>query len=276
MNADAPGGGVRCVACHTADGFRRVLVRGETLTASDAGAIAARSLRREHGVSCDACHGSRAGGLFHGSDANPLRLAKEELCSACHNAATVTFADFRDRGTSVFHPQREMLAGTAGDAPPGVPASAITAHSLLPGGCVTCHSDSANGLASHDFRPDVATCTSCHAGLATFDRPARGDYDGDGALEGIQHEVSGLLEAVKTALLADPMVAFASGRFDYAGAADHAMTGASLAQKRAVFNWTSVAEDGSRGVHDAARAVQLLQGSYRELTGADVPGAAIR
>src|SRR6185503_17295908 len=135
---------------------------GEALPQEEIDVIAKESVAQDRGISCDACHGRRADGQFHGVDANPLRLPKEELCSTCHNAETVVFADFRDHGAVVRHPQAEMIAGTAGDAPPGAPATAQTSHSLFPDGCVTCHYDADHALGKHDFRPNVATCTSCH------------------------------------------------------------------------------------------------------------------
>jgi hypothetical protein len=269
-------GGVRCIACHTSEGFVRLQVRGLPVTQAETDRIAKRSVARDRGVTCDACHGSRADGEFHGEDRNPLRLPEEALCVACHNAATILFEDFRDHGAVVRHPQREMIDGTAGATPPGAPPTATTSHSFLPGGCSTCHYDQDRGVERHHFLPDAATCGGCHVGLATFDRPAAGDWDGDGAVAGIQTEVAGLLGLVQSALLADPRISFSGGRYDYDAATDHALAGASEAQKRAAFNWYSVEDDGSLGVHNAARAVQLLQGSYRELTGSDVPGAAIR
>jgi len=272
-------GGVLCIQCHAAEGFTRIAVNPDhedALPQDEIDVIAKESLAQDRGLSCDACHGRRADGLIHGEDRNPLRVPKTELCGTCHNAETVTFADFRDHGAVLHHPQKEMLAGTAGDSAPGIPASATTSHSGFPDGCVTCHFDTDGGVASHDFRPNIATCANCHKGLATFDRPAKADYDGDGVVRGIQTEVSGLLDRLKAALLLDARMSFANGLFDFGGASDHALTGASDAQKRAVFNWYAVSGDGSRGVHDAARAVQLLQASYRELTGSNVPGAALR
>jgi hypothetical protein len=141
---------------------------------------------------------------------------------------------------------------------------------------VTCHYDKSNHVETHTFDPQVATCTACHAGLTTFDRTARGDYDGDGVLEGIQTEMQGLLDVLKGALLLDTRVTFVGGYFEYNGATDHKMTGASDAQKRAVYNWYSETNDGSGGIHNTARPVRLLQQSYKELTGTDVPGAVLR
>jgi hypothetical protein len=276
------GGELRCISCHTAEGFVKLLVNkppGQDhveMPPEEVNKIAKESVAQDRGISCDACHGRRADGNFYGSDANPLRIDKKQLCDACHNAETVTFADFRDHGAVVRHPQSEMLDGFAGDAPPGAPPTATTSHSGFGNGCVTCHYDSGHALGKHDFLPNTATCAGCHPGLTTFDRPARGDYDGNGVVSGIQTEVSGLLDIVKAALLADPQMTFANARYDYGGASDHALTGASEAQKRTVFNWYSVEDDKSRGVHNAARAVQLLQKSYLELTGQNVPGAIIR
>ena len=44
-------------------------------------------------------------------------------------------------------------------------------------------------------------------------------------------------------------------------------------QKAAIYNYMFVASEGSQGIHNTARTVQLLQASYRDLTGEDVPGA---
>jgi hypothetical protein len=270
------GGGMLCIACHTAEGFARVTVNGEVLPQDEIDKIAKEGVAQDRGISCDGCHGKRADGQFYGSDRNPLRIDEKTLCATCHNNETVVFEDFRDHGAPVRHPQKEMLAGNAGSTPPGIPNTATTSHSGFPNGCVTCHYDASRGVATHTFTPNTATCSGCHPGLTTFNRTARGDYDGDGVVEGIQDEVRGLLAVLQTALLADPQMSFADNIFNYAGATNAALTGASDVQKRSVFNWYSVQDDRSLGVHNVARSVQLLQASYRELTGSDVPGATLR
>lgn len=275
-NAGAEHGGQRCAECHTTQGFIRAQVKGEALTQADVDGIVKESVALDRGITCQACHGRRGDGRFFGPETNPLRFPKADLCGRCHNSETVTFADFRDRGQVVRHPQQEMIDGVAGDLPAGPPANGKTAHTFFTDGCVTCHFDKEHAAATHDFAPKTASCTACHTGLTTFDRTAMGDYDGNGQIQGIQTEVTGLLNRVKTALLADESISFADGRFDRNGATDHALTGATEAQKRAAYNWYSVNDDKSRGVHNAARAVQLLQRSYKELTGVDIPGATIR
>src|SRR5207244_514679 len=104
-------GGVRCISCHTAEGFVLFQVKSEDVPQDEIDKIAKESVAQDRGITCDACHGARADGRFDASDANPLRMDKAELCAACHNAETVVFQDFRVRGAVVRHPQREMLAG---------------------------------------------------------------------------------------------------------------------------------------------------------------------
>jgi hypothetical protein len=206
-------------------------------------------------------------------------MEKGVLCGSCHNAQTVTFEDFLLRGEMVRHPTREMFEGTAGAEVPGSGAYDDSFHSNpveFADACAVCHYDPSRSGASHRFSPQVATCGRCHPGLSTFNRPSQGDWDGDGANEGVQDEVQGLLDALEAALLADPRMTFSGAYFDYDGATDHKLTGASVEQKRAAFNWYSVTFDASLGVHNAVRSVQLLQRSYAELTGEDLPGADLR
>ncbi len=276
-NAGSPGGGARCAACHTTAGFVAIQVKGQTLTQAEIDGIVKESIARDVGITCAACHGRNSSGAFS-TGANPLRFPKKDLCGRCHNGQTVVYSDFEARGEMIRHPQSEMYKGTAGAEPPGSGPYSNSAHSSFSDACVACHYDKANHVESHVFDPHVATCTACHPGLTTFDRTARADYDGDGILEGIQTEMQGLLDALKGALLLDVRVTFsaATGYFDYGGATDHRMTGATAAQKRAVYNWYSETFDGSGGIHNTARPVRLLQQSYKELTGTDVPGAVLR
>lgn len=278
-NAGGAGGGQRCATCHTTEGFLRGQVRGETLAQADADRIVKDAIGRDKGIACDACHGARSDGTF-AAGPNPLRMEKGVLCGSCHNAQTVVFDDFLARGEMVRHPTREMFDGTAGAEVPGSGTYDDSFHSNpveFADACLVCHYDPSRSGASHRFAPQVSTCGRCHQGLTTFNRPSQGDWDGDGSLEGVQDEVRGLLDAVQVALVADPRVTFsASGYFEFDGATDHRMTGASEAQKRAAFNWYSVSFDGSLGVHNAVRSVQLLQRSYRELTGQDLAGADLR
>ena len=45
-----------------------------------------------------------------------------------------------------------------------------------------------------------------------------------------------------------------------------------VALRAGVYNWSYVNNDGSRGIHNTARAVELLQLTYRQLSGRPAPG----
>lgn len=267
-------GGVRCAQCHTTEGFIRIQVRGETLDQAAVDQVVKDSLAGDHGISCRACHGRGADGEF-AAGPNPLRFPKAELCARCHNAQTVTFQDFQLRGEMVRHPMKEMIEGTAGAEVPGRNYS-DSAHSLpgfFPDNCTTCHYDPVQLGATHQFEAQLDTCGRCHSDTDSFDRPSLGDWDGNGSKDGIQTEIEGLLALLRDALEAQPNIDYVGGYFEFGGATDHKLTGATDPQKRAAYNYYSVDFDESRGVHNAIRAVQLLQHSYEEVTGTPVPGA---
>lgn len=111
----------------------------------------------------------------------------------------------------------------------------------------------------------VGACVECHGEIESFNLPAEGDYDGDGTVEGIRDEVQGLLDLLFQAIQDDGATWL--GHYPYW---ENITTDA---QKAAIYNWSFVGHEGSLGIHNTARAVQLLQTSYRDLTGEDVPGA---
>jgi hypothetical protein len=165
----------------------------------------------------------------------------------------------------------------------------------------------------------TAACTSCHAGLDGFNRTAYGDYDGDGFLEGIQTEVTGLAALVQEELAlragalwpaetgggsavvvsfhgqirvlkryeagvspaacaptADPEGWTAAGCFAFVGGALPQLTGEETSFLQAAWNYFLIEGDRSRGVHNTAFAVSVLQRSYQAIVGQPVPGAVIR
>ncbi|HSA60482.1 MAG TPA: cytochrome c3 family protein [bacterium] len=180
----------------------------------------------------------------------------------------------------------------------------------------------------------LSACQVCHGdGLTEFNLEAQDDYDGDGAVEGIQDEVKGLLlnlsNLIKAAdtdnvnQAATPLNASAGtteggggfitvGDIAWAGSCSSFTTSVANAceptspkpyscfstmpvgktrddyqqcnfveadpvLRRAVWNYNSVVRDGSLGIHNAAYAIQVLQGTYaaiESLLGIDKTGAA--
>ncbi|MDP3880448.1 MAG: cytochrome c3 family protein, partial [Dehalococcoidales bacterium] len=119
---------------------------------------------------------------------------------------------------------------------------------------------------------NVGSCNTdgCHAGspLTSFNRKAYGDYDGDGATEGIQDEIDGLIKLLEAQLPRDDKGNIPGSGFDKMKLSD--------AQLKAFWNYYLVKSDGSGGVHNTAYSVEVLQRTYKQLTGQDVPGATIR
>jgi hypothetical protein len=111
----------------------------------------------------------------------------------------------------------------------------------------------------------LSSCAECHGEIESFNLEADGDYDGDGTVAGIRDEVQGLLDLLLAAI-EDSGVTYL-GRYPYW---ENVTTDA---QKAAIYNWMFVGHEGSQGIHNTARTVMLLQASYRDLTGEDVPGA---
>lgn len=129
-----------------------------------------------------------------------------------------------------------------------------------------------NEIGEHTFAmtsPDgvelVGACSECHGEIESFNLEAKGDYDGDGSIEGVQDEVQGLLDVLLEAIQEDGAT--------WLGQHPYWENVTTDAQKGAIFNYMVVANEGSLGIHNTARAVQLLQASYRDLTGEGVPGA---
>ena len=172
----------------------------------------------------------------------------------------------------------------------------------IPGPCVACHmyptptdpkdpaTVATHQIGSHSFNmvsPDgktafTAPCKSCHTDIKdTFNFTAKADYDGNGKIEGVQDEVKGLLNVLWGALEQNGLKKINTG-YPYASVP----TDASDKVKNAFYNFRIVygvmwGEDdpGNQGaasaIHNFNRSVGLLQASYKDLTGNDVPGATI-
>jgi hypothetical protein len=270
-----------CVKCHTGGGFIDY-VNG----------IAQDDRRTEHQViSCAVCHD------IHGDEnehqirtTSDVTLANDEevrsgglgkLCMNCHQSRrdvdTYT-AEYHSHYGPHYAPQTDVYVGTGGYEY-GMTISSTLHSDNVADSCVRCHMATPDNAAlinpittaslagEHTFKMEynnienVKPCVGCHSGITTFNFTASGDYDGDGATEGLQDEVTGILEAL--ALKLPPLnVNEVTVAEDY-----------TLAQLRAAYNYLLIQKDGSLGVHNLGYAVDLLQTSYNDLTGVDLPGA---
>ncbi len=126
------------------------------------------------------------------------------------------------------------------------------------------HSWNMEGTYQKQAIENIAACTDCHKDLTSFNRKAYADYDGNGKVDGIQDEVKGLLKIVEAQLPKDDQ-----GKLK-------AVDKMTEVQRQAYWNYSVVKNDKSNGVHNTAFSVQVLQRSYKALTGKDVPGAKLR
>lgn len=273
-----------CLTCHSAEAFI-------DYTAGKKG-----SLRRFAGrvgfqpVTCAVCHDPHNAQyeaqlrvydnvtMPNGKEAAKARAAA--ACMICHNGNTNPDQIDQDNPRYPhYSTAAEMLTGTGGyDYGKTVNDSM---HKSIEINCVDCHmalDKGAKGLGkvgghtfsmtSRDGIENIAACDNCHPDLTEFNRSANGDYDGNGIAQGVQDEIKGLLNI----LLAEIKKSGVKHQDRY----PYWENVSTKAQKAAVYNFSFVSHDKSMGIHNTARAVVLLQRSFKDLAGKEVPGADIR
>ncbi|MBI4319434.1 MAG: hypothetical protein HY675_13180 [Chloroflexi bacterium] len=216
------------------------------------------------------------------------------VCVTCH-------ANKRDLAYKADYVAGKMVRGThdnsqadvfygAGAFEFGRPFGSSAHKVVVEEGCAQCHMAETPGFDSHNPKFDptapgynklgkhtwameadgvenaVNACGGCHSGLTTYNRPARGDYDGDGRVAGVQDEVKGLLEIVSAALPKGADGAVLSSTISPSNTNE--------LQRKALWNYWLIKNDGSNGIHNTRFAVEVLQETYAELTGGRIPGAA--
>jgi predicted CXXCH cytochrome family protein len=276
-----------CLKCHTGEGFVDVQIDGKApVVIPDA-----------HGVTCATCHDPHytenpnqlrvTGDYTLPAGQTFANAGKGGLCMHCHNSRVTNWitTPFTSSRGAHYGPQADMLLGVNGWAY-NLPMEEIAVHSIVvEETCVHCHMADPTaagagilepplvGAHTYSMRDTLGTdeqmddilntqnaCAPCH-NLSTYDRTARGDYDGDGFVEGIQSETRGLFDILRPGILANmPGTSVnENGRI--------AISSANFAkllpiQKAAIYNYNFVWSDGSFGVHNAGYAIQLLQRAY--------------
>lgn len=290
-----------CSTCHTTQSFVAAIHGAEVVVGGP-----------EY-LSCQACHDPHAASgtniyqvRYYGSiqlpdGTNMMEMGPAALCIHCHNVGE-TPSWVESKPDPLAPPPQsaaaEMLAGVGGYTyGETLDNSQHVNVARWSGACITCHMVSSTSEGAGDFlsatmnepvgehtflvrwdndTPDdpsddyenLNACSGCHGEVPRINGPADADYDGDGRIEGVQDEVQGLLNLVRDELMAAGVTW--SDMAPYWGPAE------TEALRAGVYNWSYVNNDGSRGIHNTARAVELLQVTYRELAGAEVQGATLR
>jgi hypothetical protein len=202
------------------------------------------------------------------------------LCMNCHQSRRDAVKYVATTAPSAHYgphsgPQADMLEGTnAYTYGVDIPSSAHV--DVVEDTCVTCHMQSITdpkdpaftNAGGHTFKmsytdakgvkhDSVGACQQCHGKKITSFDFARLDYDGDHKIEGVQTEVQHLMDQL-SALLPPAGKAKTSLNIDSTW---------TRAQLQAGYNWLFVQNDGSRGVHNMAYTVGLLQTTIEQLSG---------
>jgi hypothetical protein len=157
--------------------------------------------------------------------------------------------------------------------------------------CVACHS-------AHALTVKVDTCATCHAGVEDPHdiRMSSGDYDGDGADEGVAGEIATMHEALLAAIqayAADTIgtpIAYNTARYPYwftdtngdgVADADESVSDNGYASwtptlLRAAYNYQYVAKDPGAFAHNGKYVVQVLYDTLEAIGGADAVAGMTR
>ncbi len=307
MNPRTPSGAGResCSRCHTGGGFANYLdTIGTTNSYIDSAdttysAITCATCHDPHDATNP--HQLRAGSDITLDDGTTVTNAGlGGFCMNCHQSRNGSVTNSIVKyplgqktwaGGSSFgvhdSPVADMFEGVNGwTYGQNIPSSAH--RNSISNTCVTCHMQivATNNPAftkagGHTWKMDydvvsggvtntvdmVAVCAQCHGPIDSFDL-VRGDYNGDGVIEGVQTEVQKLLNKLSTLL--PPTNNMPGGNYVADGRVKTSISTRTNWQSKflkAAYNWQFVNNDHSLGVHNVAYAVGLLKASISDLTG---------
>jgi len=268
-----------CVACHTGTGFIDK-AKGATTVNTAYSPINCTTCHDPHENADKEAHQIRevAPKLMDGTV--PLESGKGALCMNCHQSRVEAVSYVANTaGSARFGPhhatQADMLLGVNGYTYGQYIPSSAHAY-VVEDTCVGCHmqvvaegTPAFTRAGGHTFKMAaeatatapavqlVGACQQCHGNRTTDFTFARVDYDGDGAIDGVQTEVAHLMDKLGSML---PPV----GKPKTALAIDATWT---KPQLKAAYNWLFVEADKSHGIHNTAYTVGLLKASINDLSG---------
>lgn len=247
-----------------------------------------KQLKRDFPVAtdCRVCHTGqgreirKAGQVSLLSTSGPVTGGQGAVCMSCHTNLSPPKSNDTSRGAPHNSPVADVLLAFGGIRSSGGTYGSTVRHATQPDACVTCHmQDNAQGVPTHTFKVEsVGVCTKCHPGITGPDLKAKADFDGNGTVEGLQEEVQGLVKNLRSALASETKggsVEDSKGNIVFASKGT-TMTGSAFSDKayNAGYNVILVEKDKSWGVHNPRFVVDLLQQSYKDLAGKEIPGAA--
>lgn len=265
-----------CIICHDGLAFTNQITEADQLAIST-------------GQDCFSCHAGYGREL---KEVGILDIPIKEnydaglgaVCSSCHHANNIPDIKNPRRAYPHYSSQADVISGFGGiRASDDVQFDNTYGHISLTNSCVDCHMPVNNrGFQSHTFKmePEFAelVCATCHQGATDFNFQAKADYDGNQKAEGIQDEVLGLMKILEEAIIDEldgGSFEASKGAINYYDKKGDPISFVSDEIYLASYNYLLIKNDGSKGVHNPLFTVQLLQHSYKELTGKDVPNTSI-
>lgn len=262
-----------CASCHDGRAFAQNVMNPSDLGEDAFGPYVVAT-------DCRACHTGRGQEVLQSGQSEGVPSAEGAVeggsgavCMECHNQLGEADPNDEERGYPHYGPQADVLNGTGG-MQEGLTVSTTEDHFEIDDTCVGCHMAVEEG-AGHSFAPSEEVCAGCHDDFDTAEAlEAGGDYDGDGQVEPFVDEVQGLMDAVQAAVNESA----GSDEFLAEGGEIVFMSGEDTQTVEteaysAAYNWVLIDHDGSRGIHNPAFTITLLQETYRQLTGGDLPNA---
>lgn len=264
-------GGSDCTQCHNHQGFLEYLETGSVSAPYD----------NVSAIHCFTCHAPHERGDLSLRTTAPVELVTGEtfdlsdegnLCVHCHRARSSAddITDNYEITSSRFGPhhgpQGDLLIGTLGYEFSGYTYLKTGHSNAVAKACATCHmgnprQHSGYGVGGHSFNIEdeegntvAGVCSECHvAAEDEINFLADEDYDHDGTIEGVQTEIEGLVDSLKVLLVAQGVLT-SSGSSKAGVIADADLAGA-------LWNWRTIFEDRSMGIHNYRYIQGLLQSS---------------
>jgi len=281
-------GGSDCTKCHDHQGFVQFLAT-QTLPEEPFSTVSA--------IGCFTCHQPHEKGNFNLRTQAAVTLAngvvfdhgRGNLCVSCHLSRKDVGATVLDSVKTSGHwgphhgPQGDMVQGTNGYEYSGYTAGyeGSTHATALEDACADCHMGNvkahdgyAVGGHSFNMRDTVSGtmlypfCADCHTAAGTdktYDYTSIVDYDMNSTMEGMQTEIDGLIDSLRVELLAASLI---SG-------SDSPLSQSVLGKDTvgAIWNFRTILEDRSRGVHNFKYTRHLLLSSYNYMKSGNPDGA---
>lgn len=274
-----------CTKCHNHQGFVLFIETG-TITSTTQENVSA--------IHCFTCHAPHDTGDLSLRTTEPVELIdgsiydynQSNLCVNCHHARRSPEAIEDGFNVTSTHwgphhgPQGDMINGTLGYEFDGYDYVNTNHGNAIEKVCITCHmgnprQHSGYGVGGHSFNildeegnTIAGVCTSCHSEANEIDWTADADYDGDGATEGYQSEINGLIDSLAVLLLAQGVLGgdAVDGYYPNKGVIDSAGVAGAL------WNFLLiVVEDRSHGIHNFNYTQGLLQSSIDYVSTQPVP-----